>query len=320
MIKRFNEYKNDNDNYKLLYNTLYEFSKQNINEESIWTRIKNTAIKTTTAAGDMLVNIANKAKDLLDFAKQIASQIGNYVKTQFWKIIENVKIHILKDNKGVKAITDYIKTRKGEAINNEGVNLGKSKDRTIKAINQIKYLLQYIKNDFIKDLTNKLVELFNNVFKSEKLDENILYEDKESFLQKISNKIMSMEPFSWIPNPTVLLTKSIFAIRDLFVKFFVYVSNKNGKGISYGLDFLFSMFHAYLKVKLNDVVASVEDFTKNFSLSKLLDEVTPTEVTGFIDNIKNGIKNIPYVGDLIGIMNNLAAVLSMYYVYQDLNI
>lgn len=129
-LKNFNYFllveKADRRNFNIIFTSLYKHhlsineqifieEKYNIINESWFSDLADKAsrgvLKTTTAAGQLMVDLAKKAKEVLNFAKQLATKIGDYVKNQFINLQDKVKIYALKDAEFSKILIEFIEKK-----------------------------------------------------------------------------------------------------------------------------------------------------------------------------------------------------------------
>lgn len=296
---------------------------------------KRGVLKVKSVAGELLVDLAKKAKDVLDFAKQLSTKIGDYIKGQFNGLSDKVK-NYAKDNQFTQVLVNFIEQKK----------LVKLKT-SIKSIVEI---LQYILSGrMITDLVKRLSECFSkvlnlgtneglNYLESDFLNEELFGfgkkksedggegEDKKSFLQRLGEKIMTFAPFSWIPKIEDMMKKGISTLCQIIDRFFGWLLN-GVDGVSKflkGFIFLFQILEIYVYYK---VVGKIEKFKELLSKAsgleelanqikdKTLDQVWTT--IGFsgqeiVSGVKKAIMKIPYVGDILSILDSLVVAIGTY--------
>lgn len=329
----------DRNNFNLIFNSLYKYHL-NLNEKNIikldyglitesWfddlvDKGKRGVLKIKSEAGQLLVDLATKAKEILDFAKQLANKIGQYIKEQFNGLLNIVKNKALKDVPFLEVLTDF---------------LNKKKQIKLKSyINNVGSLIQYIiSGKFITDLIDRLSVLFSKVlnlgtneglynmgndFLFEEADEN---NEKKSFLQRLGDKIKSFPPFNFIPKIEELMKKGISFLSGIIDKFFIWLENKKMfSTFSKGLSFLFQILEIYIHFK---VVGKIEKFKELLNKSSGLEDLTKMiqdksldqiwDIIGIngeeiVNKVKNSIKKIPYVGDFLSILDTLVIAIGSY--------
>ncbi len=340
----------DRKNYILIFNSLYN-SHLNINEKNIinsnygminesWfgdlvDKGKRKVLKVATEAGNMLADLAQKAKDVLDFSKMLANKIGEYVKGQFNTLLDKVKNYALKDTGFVQPLIEFIEKKKQTKLK--------------QSVGQIGKLITYITSGkFITDIINKLTGIFSKVLNMG-TNEGLSYleneflledngEDKKPFLQRLGEKIMSFPPFSWIPKIHDLLKKGISFIADLVDRFFSWVQGKEFGGsvqekydgsyvksdFSSSFGFLFQILELYIYYK---TIGKIEEYKKKLDKAvgfseltdsikdKSMDQVWSTiGINGaeIANNIISAAKKIPYVGTILSILDMLVIALGSY--------
>jgi hypothetical protein len=341
----------DRENYILIFNSLYnnhltinekiiiESQYGLINENTFWGDLvdkgKRKVLKVATEAGNMLVDLAQKAKDVLDFGKMLANKIGEYVKSQFNTLLDKVKNYALKDTGFVQPLIEFIEKKKQNKLK--------------QSVGQIGKLITYIiSGKFITDIINKLTGIFSKVLNMG-TNEGLSYleneflledngEDKKPFLQRLGEKIMSFPPFSWIPKIHDLLKKGIGFIADLVDRFFSWVQGKEFGGsiqekydgsyvksdFSASFGFLFQILELYIYYK---TIGKIEEYKKKLDKAVGFSELTDSikdksmdQVWGTIginggeisNNIINSAKKVPYVGTILSILDMLVIALGSY--------
>ena len=340
----------DRENYILIFNSLYN-SHLTINEKIIiesqyglinenWfgdlvDKGKRKVLKVATEAGNMLVDLAQKAKDVLDFGKMLANKIGEYIKSQFNTLLDKVKNYALKDTGFVQPLIEFIEKKKQNKLK--------------QSVGQIGKLITYIiSGKFITDIINKLTGIFTKVLNMG-TNEGLSYleneflledngEDEKSFLQRLGEKIMSFPPFSWIPKIHDLLKKGISFIADLVDRFFSWVQGKEFGGsiqekydgsyvksdFSASFGFLFQILELYIYYK---TIGKIEEYKKKLDKAvgfseltdsikdKSMDQVWSTiGINGeeIASGIINAAKKVPYVGTILSILDMLVIALGSY--------
>jgi hypothetical protein len=334
---------NDISNFTMIFNSLYK-SHLTINEKILidsnygminesWfsdlvDKGKRGVLSVKSKAGELLVDLAKKAKDLLDFAKSLAGQIGNYVKTQFLSMEQKIKDKAIKDTEFVGAIVDFIKDKK-----------------LVKLSSYIKgtaELLKYIiSGQIITDLITRLSETFSGVL-NQGTNEGLSYlenyfllenseEEKKSFLQRLGEKIVKYPPFSWIPKIDDLMKQGISKLSQLMDKFFCWLTTGKAGIISKfskSFTFLFQMLELYIFYKISGGIKKFKEYISkvtgldeltNSIQDKTMDEVWKT--VGFNgDDIVKGIKDaamkIPYVGSVLNVLDTLVISVGIYMVVK----
>lgn len=341
----------DRENYILIFNSLYnnhltinekiiiESQYGLINENTFWGDLvdkgKRKVLKVATEAGNMLVDLAQKAKDVLDFGKMLANKIGEYVKSQFNTLLDKVKNYALKDTGFVQPLIEFIEKKKQTKLK--------------QSVGQIGKLITYIiSGKFITDIINKLTGIFSKVLNMG-TNEGLSYleneflledngEDEKSFLQRLGEKIMSFPPFSWIPKIHDLLKKGISFIADLVDRFFSWVQGKEFGGsvqekydgsyvrsdFSASFGFLFQILELYIYYK---TIGKIEEYKKKLDKAvgfseltdsikdKSMDQVWSTiGINGgeIASGIINAAKKVPYVGTILSILDMLVIALGSY--------
>ena len=346
---------NDISNFTMIFNSLYE-SHLTINEKILidsnygminesWfsdlvDKGKRGVLVVKSKAGELLVDLAKKAKDVLDFAKSLAGQIGNYVKTQFLSMEQKIKDHALAElskdgdepkegeensSEFVKIIVDFIQKKK----------LNKLTSYIRSSIELVKYIAG---GQIITDLITRLSEVFSSVLnlgtneglnylESDFLLENNDEEEKKSFLQRLGERLMTYPPFSWIPKIEDLMKKGINIISQLIDKFFGWLTTGKSESISKfskSITFIFQILelYAFYKIlggviqfkKYVDKATGLEDITKSIK-GKAMSEIWNT--VGFngenvVSGIKSAVMKMPYVGSILTILDTLVVGVGVY--------
>lgn len=305
-----------------------QLSNEFLINESWFSDLKDKAVrgvlKISTAAGEVLTDLAKKAKDILDFAKQLAKQIGEYVKSQFTNLSEKVKNYALRDSKFAQILLDFI-----------------NKKKDVKSyVGSVSELLKYIiSGKMITDLITRLSESFSEALRQKRNEglfssehELILEaeetEEKKSFLQRLGEKIMAMEPFTWIPKIEEMLKKGISSLGKLVDKFFSWLTTGKtsiiGNRFSKGLKFLFDILELYVTFKISGQANKFADMLKKASnIGDVLNQAKDSSFEEILSNVglskdeivstfKNAIKKIPFVGDIISILDFLVMGVGLY--------
>lgn len=226
----------DRENFLIIFNSLYE-SHLSVNEkiliesnygminESWFTDLvdkgKRKVLKVASAAGQLLVDLAVKAKDILDFGGQLASKITDYLKSTFPNVTEKVKAKVLSKNDFLKSLTEFL-DKKSEMSLKRGLR---------SVVDLMKYLTG---GKFFEMLVSRISECFSKVlsFGTNEgltyLEHEFLMEDngdgeKKSFLARLGEAIMKIPPFSWIPKIEEFIKKGIHFVAQLVDRFFRWV-------------------------------------------------------------------------------------------------
>jgi len=330
----------DRENFNLIFTSLYNHHLS-INEKIViesdfglitesWfsdfvDKGKRGVLAVKSKAGELLVDLVKKAKDVLDFAKQLASKIGEYVKEQFTNLSDKVKNYAMKDGEFSTILLDFVNKKKQVKLK-----------IYVKIISD---LLKYIvSGQIITDLVTRLSECFSKVLNlgtNEGLyiiDNHFLFEaeeqeEKKSFLQRLGEKIMTFPPFSWIPKIEEMMKKGISSLSNIIDKFFVWLTTgKEGGGSKFqkGFLFLFQILEIYVYYKVVGKIEKFKEFLNKASgfeelanqiQDKTLDQVWDTMgINGeeIVSNVKNAIKKIPYVGDILSILDSLVIAIGTY--------
>lgn len=343
-LKNFNSFllveKADRRNFNIIFTSLYKYHLS-INEQMLikeeygminesWfsdlaDKASRGVLKVATSAGQVLVDLAKKAKEVLDFAKLLATKIGEYVKNQFTNLQDKVKNYALKDNEFVETIIDFIKNKKPNKLKS--------------AIESIKILLNYIiSGKIITDLVNRLSETFSNVLNTGTneglfyLENEFLFEaeetEKKSFLERLGEKIMSFPPFNWIPKIDEMMKKGISALSKIIDKFFSWLTTGKasiiGSKFVKGVNFIFNILEIYVYYKVINNIQKFKEFIKktqefedisNLIKDKTLDQLWSSigfNPENIINGIKDAVKKIPFVGDILSILDSLVIAIGTY--------
>lgn len=326
-------------NFNLIFNSLYDHHLS-VNEKILieenfglinesWfsdlvDKGKRGVLAVKTAAGEVLVDMAKKAKDVLDFAKQLANKIGEYVKGQFSSLSDKVKSYAMRDSGFAESLIQFIERKKKVKL----------KTYIIVITEILKYI---ISGQMITDLITRLSECFSKVLNlgtnegiynmdSEFLFEAEETEEKKSFLQRLGEKIMNFPPFSWIPKIEEMMKKGISSLFKLIDKFFGWLTTGRDVGSKFekGFYFLFQILELYVYYK---VIGKIEKFKEFLNKASGLEELTDQlkdktldqvwDTVGFngeevVNNVKNAIKKIPYVGDILSVLDSLVVAVGTY--------
>jgi hypothetical protein len=357
----------DRGNYILIFDSLYN-NHLTINEklmienqygiineswfDELVDKGKRKVLKVFSDAGNLLVDLAQKAKDVLDFAKQLATRITDYLKSSFPNITEKIKSKVLSNNEFLKSLTEFLDKKNSNSLK-----------RGLKSLVDLsKYILG---GRFFEQMVTRISECFSKVLNSgtnegmcyleiEFLNENTDDVEKKSFLQKLGEAIMKMPPFSWIPRMEELIKKGISWVAKLIDRFFrwiqygdaikmnevinlsrpekVYGSFKKGL-YGRGIYYIFQILELYVFYEINGRVGflkKVLSFNKvekddgdfmgvgawsNEVKDKAMEVVFKYVGMNPLDAIskaKNAVKSIPYVGDFITILDMLFVGLGVY--------
>ena len=315
---------------QLSYQEKIKLSYDFLINETWFSDLKDKAVrgvlKISTAAGEVLTDLAKKAKDILDFAKQLANQIGEYVKSQFTNLSGKVKTYALKDSKFAQILLDFI---------------NKKKDIKLRSyVESVSELLKYIiSGKMITDLITRLSVSFSEAL-SQKRNEGLFSsdhelileaeetEEKKSFLQRLGEKIMAMEPFTWIPKIEEMLKKGISSLGKLVDKFFSWLTTGKtsiiGSRFVKGLKFLFDILELYVTFKISGQANKFADMLKKASnIGDVLNQAKDSSFEEILSNVglskdeivstfKSAIKKIPFVGDIISILDFLVMGVGLY--------
>lgn len=339
----------DRENFTLIFNSLYN-NHLTLNEKMLieneyvlitenWfgdlvDKSKRGVLKVASDAGNVLVDLAKKAKEVLDFAKMLASKIGEYVKSQFNSLLDKVKNYAMKDSGFIQPLLDFIEKKKQTKLK--------------QYINQIGKLINYITSGkLITDIVSKLSGLFSKVLNMGTneglyyLENDFLFEEneeKKSFLQRLGDKIKSYPPFTWIPKIEELMKKGISFVSDIIDRFFSWLQGKEFGGsvqekydasyvksdFSAAFGFLFQILELYIYYK---VLGSIEKYKamldkstgitelSNSLKDKTLDQIWDTiGLNGeeVVSKVKDAMKKIPYVGSILGVLDSLVIAIGAY--------
>ena len=335
-------HQDDRRNFMIIFNSLYE-SHLSVNEKMIiesefglinesWfsnlvDKAKEGALKVKNSAQEILSDLAKKAKDILDFAKQLAGKIGDYVKEQFSSLKDKIKNYAMKDSGFAEIILEFLEKKKDSKLKNY-LNI---------TTDLIKYILS---GKMITDLIDRLSECFSkllNMGTNEGI-QNIEYEflreseeegeEKKSFLQRLGEKLMSLPPFSWIPKIDEMMKKGITAISKLVDRFFAWITTGKDSiiGSKFGKSFifLFQILELYVHYKIVGKIEKYKDMLmkangleeisnqiKDQSLDQLWDKIgiNGEEV---VSNVKKAVMKIPYVGRILSILDTLVLSVGIY--------
>lgn len=291
---------------------------------------KRGVLAVKSKAGELLVDLAKKAKDVLDFAKQLANKIGEYVKGQFNSLSDKVKNYAMKDGDFSTILLDYIEKRK----------INKLKSVIDITSNLLKYI---VSGQMISDLITRLSECFSKVLNSGTneglyiIDNYFLFEaeqqeEKKSFLQRLGEKIMTFPPFTWLPKIEEMMKKGISALSKIVDKFFCWLTTGKesliGSRFTKSFNFLFQILELYVHYK---VIGKIEKFKEFLNKSSELEELTSQiqdktldqvwDTIGIngeeiVSNVKNAINKIPYIGDILSILDSLVIAIGTYLAFE----
>lgn len=334
----------DKSNFNIIFNTMYNYHLS-INEKMIIEneygliteefdisfskladKAKRGVLKVQTAAQKIIVDLAAKAKDVLDWAKQLAKTIGDYAKTQFTKLLEGCKNKVLAEAPFIDILLKFINAKHDKFL----------KQYITKINNLVKYI---IGGQMFTDLFNKLSKLFSSILQGGNneglynMENDFLFEsdgeEKKSFLERIGEKLKTYPPFSWIPKLDEFVTKGITYVGGLVDKFFGWLQSDNiseaidltrGKrefGESYfgkGIMFLFQILELFIIYKIKgkiDSTLGITDFVNSVKDSSILDVwnaigINPKEL------IKSSISQIPYIGQIQTLIDYISTGLGVY--------
>ena len=329
----------DKDNFNIIFHSLYNHHLS-INEkmkiesdfglitESWFSDLadkgKRGVLAVKSKAGELLVDLAKKAKDVLDFAKQLATKIGEYVKGQFNNLSDKVKNYAMKDGEFSTILLDFVNKKKQVKLKTY-----------VKVISD---LLKYIvSGQMISDLITRLSECFTKVLNlgtNEGLyiiDSHFLFEaeqeEKKSFLQRLGEKIITFPPFTWLPKIEEMMKKGISSLFKIVDKFFGWLmtgKESYNSRFDKGFYFLFQILELYVHYKVVGKIekfkeflnkaSGLEELTKQIQ-DKTLDQVWDTmgiNSEEIVSNVKNAIKKIPYIGDILSILDSLVIAIGTY--------
>jgi len=219
--------------------------------------------------------------------------------------------------------------------------LEKKKSTKLKTyVLDISGLLKYIiSGQMITDLVTRLSEVFSKVLNlgtnegMSYLQDEFLFEaeeteEKKSFLQRLGEKVMSFPPFSWIPKIEDLMRKGISAVGKIIDRFFSWITTGKdsilGSKFVKGINFIFQVLELFIHYK---IAGKIDKFKELLSKASGLEELTnqlkdttmteiwskcgisPDEIT---NKVKEAIKKIPYVGDVLSILDSLVMSIGIY--------
>jgi len=337
-----------------IFNSIYEFhltdfEKTLLNEfdyslnESWFDDLKDKAtkgvLKIKSQAGELLTSVAKKAKDIVDFVKLIATQIRDAVSGLIKNSVSTFKSKIIPKPELLVLITDY--------MNRKGDNLKKWVDGA-------GTILKFVLTELPVKLFNKLINFFKNVF-SKGTNEGFNYfcndflnegdeTEKKSFLQRLGDKIQSLPPFSWIPKMEDMIKQGLYAVEEFIRKFFIWIDKEDEEKVTEavdllketdrfvrGLRFLFDMLEIYVIYKFNEKIGNklkefqeamkkgdISTFTHDIK-NKTLDEIygkIGIDPKSVVDKIKGIAQKIPYISDILAILENLALCIGIYQTIQ----
>jgi len=329
----------DKDNFLLIFNSLYE-KHLSIDEKLLievnyglinesWfsdlvDKGKRKVLKVASDAGNLLVDLATKAKDILDFAKQLANKIGDYVKGQFNTIKDRIKNYAMKDSDFGNVILDFLEKKKSVKL----------KSYVLDISGLLKYI---ISGQMIIDLVTRLSEVFSKVLnlgtnegisylQDEFLFEAEETEEKKSFLQRLGERVMSFPPFSWIPKIEELMKKGISTLGKIIDRFFSWITTGKDSMSKFvkGINFIFQILELFILYKIAGKIdkfkellskaSGLEELTnqlKNKTMSEIWSKcgISPDEIT---NKVKEAIKKIPYIGDILSILDSLVMSIGIY--------
>jgi hypothetical protein len=184
------------------------------------------------------------------------------------------------------------------------------------------------------ELTDDL-SLMRISFLEESYDGHLDGGHHKEFLQRLGEKIMSFPPFSWIPRIEDIMKKGISYVGQMIDKFFGWLEEKTNEAIDLkksfssskfgnAFNFLFQILELYVHYK---VIGKIEKFKEILKKASGLEELTnqikdkslsevwttcglnPDEIT---NNFKSAIKKIPYVGDILSVIDSLVTAVGIY--------
>lgn len=345
-IKKFEKFvsyqEDDRRNFMIIFNSLYN-SHLSINEKMLvesefglinesWfsdlvDKAKDGVLKVKNSAQEILTDLAKKAKDILDFAKQLADKIGNYVKEQFSTLKDRVKNYAMKDSGFANIILEFLEKKKDSKL----------KNYLSMTTELIKYILS---GKMITDLIDRLSECFSkllNLGTNEGI-QNIEYEflreseeegeQKKTFLQRLGEKLMSLPPFSWIPKIEEMMKKGITAIGKLVDRFFAWITTGKdaivGSKFSKSFIFLFQILELYVHYKVVGKIQEYKDkLMKTTGLEEFSNQIkdqsmdelwTTVGINGdeVVSSVKKSVMKIPYVGRILSILDTLVLSVGIY--------
>lgn len=336
----------DVQNFLLIFNSLYENhltinEKKKIEErygminESWFSDLvdkgKKGVLKVASAAGEVLVDLAKKAKDILDFAKQLATMIGNYVKGQFNSLNDKIKNYAMKDAGFATVFIEFLEKKKTNKLKTYISGIGSFGNYVISG-------------QMIGDIITRLSEVFSKVLNLgtnegiRYLEDEFLLEaeetgEKKSFLQRLGEKVMSFPPFSWIPKIEELMKKGIAALGKIVDRFICWLTtgdadNILGSKFVKSINFLFQILELYIHFK---VIGKLEEFKEMLMKSSGIEEITSQlqdksmdeiwKSVGInseevVNNVKDAIKKIPYVGDILSVLDVIVMSMGVYFAVE----
>lgn len=347
----------DRNNFLNIFNSIYEyhltdFEKTLIDNynfrlnESWFSDLKDKAekgvLKIKSKSGELLTSLAQKAKDILDFVKQLATQIKDAVSNMFNDSLKTIKSKIIPKPELLTLITEYM-NKKGDILKKwlEGAGTLIKFVFTELPVKLFNKLINFFKGVFNKG-TNEGFDYFCNEFLNEENDNGA---EKKSFLQKLGDKIGSLPPFSWIPKIEEMIKYGLYSIRGFIEKFFVWLDKddivtetidlfRERSKFTRGLAFLFDILEIYIIYVYNEkigkklkelqdaikngeqsIIQKFKDEIKNVALDEIYTKIgiSPQDV---INKVLDVVKKIPYISDILAILNNLALCVGIYQTIQ----
>jgi hypothetical protein len=315
--------------------------------ESWFSDLKDKAqrgvLKVKSDAGRLLTAVAQKAKDVLEFLKSLAKQIGDAVMGALKSTVTKVKGKLVPKQELIGLYSAYMASR------------GK---RLVDDIGGTGRVVAFVFTELPGKIVSALVATLRRVFgegRNEGFDhfcdgflvteDNSAQEEQKSFLQKLGDRVAALPPFSWLPKVEGLMKQGLGVVRDFFARFLDWVDTPEEYSkklrlkknpFTKGLRFLFDMLEIYLvylynsKVgeKLEAIKKSLQNAdnavmdklvaqVKSMSLEKVYQAVgiTPADIMA---RVKAIAQKIPYVSSLLSIIEVLGLCLGVYQAVQPL--
>lgn len=303
--KKETQRNSDHENFRIIFEGLLTVEERIILEdqwgplnESLWSDfvgfVEDGKLKIKTKADEVLADLGEKAKKLVDFTKIVGEQMGKSLGELIKNRMKECENLVRKQMGALNVIVEKIEKTSKKYLRKYVESLGK--------------LLKYVLGgQMIEDLVEKIKNIISKVFAenpNESLyvvdNHDLILEDegeRKRFLQRIRDRIMQYPPFSWLPDFEDLIKKGMEFVKKLFNKFFSWLSGQNSLLNDFGMafQFLFGLLESYILFR---IVGSLEKF-KNAVLGKPEKEKndTETEEDDYAEETKAGIA----VRDAIGI-------------------
>jgi len=347
-LESFSEFKtiHQDRNFNLIFESLYEYHLSieerlildrefgMINEswfDELKDKSRRGALKFKTKAGEILSELVKKSKEILDFVNSLSDKISTHLNSICPILTSKFQNYTMRS----VGFSDFMKVLTK--------TLGKIKPEKLLETKKNSFeFVKYIRDgEMTTNLKTRLTDFFTNVLRKgtneglTSLENDFLFEneksERKSFLQRLSEKIMSFPPFSWLPSFEKIIISKYTKIVELIDGFFYWLDTGTAKlmksKFTIAITFIFSLLYAYFKYRIikdtfkfstwlgTEIGTIIDNQLPKESINQSLESLG--ENSGFdfmsiLNQVKEGAKNIPYIGDILSVIDTLLIGIGVY--------